>query len=86
VVRSCQRREFSLGLALEGKIQQQRLIVFSMTQQGFRFAGVVIAVVKEKDDFAADFGFEASRGLDFRIQKAFGEEPARLLAETDDGR
>jgi hypothetical protein len=46
----------------------------------------VIAVVKEKDDFAADFGFEASRGLDFRIQKAFGEEPARLLAETDDGR
>jgi hypothetical protein len=55
-----------------------------MTQNGFRLARVVVAVVAEENDFAANLALQPSRRLDFCKQVALQEEPARLLAKTND--
>src|SRR5437588_12091984 len=44
----------------------------------------MIAVVKEKDDFSANFLLEMSSGQNFGSQISFRKKSARLLAETDD--
>src|SRR5438105_7975557 len=44
----------------------------------------MIAVVKEKDDFSANFLLEMSSGQNFGSQISFRKRSARLLAETDD--
>jgi hypothetical protein len=46
----------------------------------------MIAVVKEKNDLAADLLLEPARGGDLREEKAFRKKSARLLPETDDRR
>ena len=81
-----QRREFPLELVLEGEIELRRLAGLAMAQDGLRFARVVVAVVIEEDDFAADFRLQPAGGQDFGEEKPLREEPARLLAETDDRR
>ena len=45
----------------------------------------MIGVVIEKHDFAAEFGLQPARGLDFRDEKAFRKKSARLLPKTNDG-
>src|SRR5258708_24165546 len=55
-----------------------------MPEEGFGFARVVIAVVIEEDDLAADLGLQAARGADFGDQKTPRKDPARLLTEADD--
>ena len=57
-----------------------------MAQDGLGFARVVVAVVAEEDDFAAEFRLQSPGRLDFGDQEPFREKPARLLAETDDRR
>ena len=56
-----------------------------MPNDRFGFARIVIAVVKEKDDFAADLLLKTAGGLEFGEKKSLGKNPAGLLAETDDG-
>ena len=43
----------------------------------------MIAVVKEKDDFSANFLLEMSSGQNFGNQISFRKKSARLLAETN---
>ena len=80
-----QRREFALDFVFESKIEVRRLVGFAMAQNGFRFARIVVAVVKEENNFAADFFLQPPRGLDFGNEKSFRKKSARLLAKTDDG-
>ena len=54
-----------------------------MPQRRLRLAGIVVAVVAEIDDLAAELGPQPSRGLDLGEEEPAGEEPARLLAEAD---
>jgi hypothetical protein len=77
--------EFSLELVFESEVEFEWVVRFSMAKDGFGFARVMVAVVVEEDDFAADFGLQAAGGLDFGEEEAPGKESAGLLAETDDG-
>src|ERR1700758_4466402 len=43
----------------------------------------MIAVVKKKDDFSANFLLETSSSLNFSNQISFRKKSARLLAETN---
>ena len=54
-----------------------------MAQNGLRFSRVVVAVMAEENDFAADFLLQPPGRLDFGEQEPSREKPARLLAETD---
>jgi hypothetical protein len=55
-----------------------------MTQGGSGFARIVVAIVAEEDNLAANFLLQSPGGLDFRDKVTSREEPARLLAEADD--
>src|SRR6185295_4756312 len=55
-----------------------------MPQNGPRLARVVIAVVIEEDNLAADLFLQAASGLEFGEEEALGEDSAGLLAEADD--
>ena len=55
-----------------------------MAQQRPGFARVVVAVVIEKNDLAADLLLKFPRGLDLGEEESSREESARLLAEADD--
>ena len=55
-----------------------------ISQNRSRLARVMIAVVKEKDDFSANFLLEMSSGQNLGSQISFRKKSARLLAETDD--
>ena len=79
------RRKLALDFVFEGEIEGRRFVGLAMTQHGFRFARIVVAVVIKENDFAADFALQPPRGLDFGKQKAFREKPAGLLAKTNDG-
>ena len=79
------RREFSLQFVFKSKVEVRRLVGFAMAQDRFGFARIVIAVVAEENDLAADFRLQPPGRLDFGDEKAFREKPARLLAETNDG-
>ena len=54
-----------------------------ISQNGSRLARVMITVVKEKDDFSANFLLETSGGQNLSEQKSLGKKSARLLAETN---
>ena len=78
-------RKFSLDPIFERKIQEGGFVGFAMTKDCLGFSRVVIAVVAEEDDLAADFGSKAAGSPDFGGEKAFRKESARLLAEANDG-
>jgi hypothetical protein len=79
------RRKFPLEPVFEGEVELRRFIGFAMTQDGLCFARVVVAVVTEENNFAADFLLQPPRCLDFCIEKASRKKSARLLSETNDG-
>src|SRR5262249_45234944 len=81
-----ERRKFPLNLVGHSEVQLRRLVRLAMAQEGFRFARIVIAVVIEKNDFAAQFLLKPPRGLDFGEQKSPRKKTAGLLAEANDGR
>ena len=70
---------------LEGEIESRQFAGFSMTQDGLGFTWIVVAVVVEEHDLAAEFRLEPPRSTDFRDQEAAREKAARLLAEADEG-
>ena len=55
-------------------------------QDRYRLARIMIAVVKEKYNFAADFPLKLSGRYNFGIEKSFWKKTARLLSKTDDRR
>ena len=54
-----------------------------VSQNGNRFARVMITIVKEKDDFSANFFLETPGRQNLSGQKPLGKKSARLLAETN---
>ncbi len=80
-----QRRELALDLVLEREVELDRLARLAVAQGGAGLAEVVVAVVAEEDDLAADLRLEPPRRGDLGVEVAPGEEAARLLAEADDG-
>ena len=79
-----QRRELPLHLVVEGEIELERLARLAVPQGRAGFAEVVVAVVAEEHDLAADLGLEPPRRGDLGVEVAPGEEAAWLLAEADD--
>ncbi len=55
------RRIFALNLVGERKVHLARRARIVVAQNGFGFARVVIAIVIEEDDFAADFALQTPR-------------------------
>ena len=80
-----ERREFALQLVLEGEIEPARRAGLAVAQDGLRLARIVVAVVAEEDDLAAELRLQPPRGPDLGEEEPAGKEAARLLAETDDG-
>src|SRR5579871_6607605 len=80
-----ERRVFALEFVFLSEIDFESFAIFAVAQDGFGFAGVVIAVVVEEDDFSADLGLEFAGGLDLGVEESFGKDSAGLLAEADDG-
>ena len=80
-----ERRELLLQLVGKLKIEAPQLPV-EIAQDGYSLPRVVIAIVIEENDFASDFSLQPARGLDFCVEEAARENPARLLAEANDGR
>ena len=78
------RGKFPLGLVGEGKIKDGGFVGLAMAQDGLGLARVVVAIVIEEDDFAADLLLEAAGGLDLGDEEAFREKSAGLLAKTND--
>jgi hypothetical protein len=65
------------------KVQGDFLIAVLVSQNGNRLARVVIAIVKEKDDFSPDFLLKTPSRRDLSEQKSLRKKSARLLAETN---
>jgi hypothetical protein len=58
----------------------------SFSQDRYRLARIMIAVVKEKHDFATNFLLKLSGGDNLGIEKSFWKKAARLLPKTDNRR
>src|SRR5205823_6063398 len=67
----------------ELKIQSYFPVTVVVSQNGSCLARVMIAVVKEKNDFSADLLLQAASRDNFSEQESLGKKSARLLAETD---
>src|SRR5262245_10442548 len=78
-----QRGKLLLDPILKLKIQSDFLIVVVISQNGTCLAWVMIAVVTEKNDFAAEFLLQAAGRCNFGEQESLGKKSARLLAETN---
>jgi hypothetical protein len=73
-----------LNLIRELEIQRIFPAGVPFAQHRNRLAAIVIAVMKEEDDLAANLLLQPARGRDFSIEKSLRKKPARLLPEADD--
>lgn len=80
-----QRRKFPLKTVGESEIQLRGFPGFAMAQECPGLARIVVAVVVEEDDLAADFFLESACGVNFSGEKSFREKSTWLLAEANDG-
>src|ERR1035437_445955 len=80
------RGKFPLNPVFKGEVELGRFIGLAMAQNGLRFTRVMVAVVAKKDDFAAGLRLQAPGRLAFCKKETSREQPARLLAETNDWR
>jgi hypothetical protein len=78
-----QRRKLFLDSILELEVQGDFLIGVLVSHNRNRLARVMIAVVKEKDDFSTDLFLESPGSQNLSEQKPLGKKSARLLAETN---
>src|SRR5262249_958666 len=67
----------------EQKVQSYFPVAVVVSQNGTCLARIMIAVVKEKDDFSADLLLQAPSGRNFTEQESLGKKSARLLAKTN---
>src|ERR1035437_569881 len=81
-----ERREFSLEFVCEREIKPRRLAGLAMAQGGLRFSRIVVAIMIEEKDLAADFRMQSPGRLDFCKQEPPRKKSARLLTEANDGR
>ena len=65
------------------KIQSYFPLAVVISQNGTCLTRVVIAVVKEKNDFSADLLLQAASRRNFSEQESLGKKSARLLSETN---
>src|SRR6185312_7955020 len=79
-------RELALEFADDGEVQVGELTRRAMAQDRACLARIVVAVVAEIHDTAADLRLQASRGPDLGHEEPPREEAAGLLAERDDRR
>ena len=80
-----ERGELALEFVDEGEVEREGRVGLAVAEGGLRLAAIVVAVVVEEDDLAADFGLEFPRGDKFGVEKTAREKSAGLLAEADDG-
>jgi hypothetical protein len=78
-----QGRKLFLDAILELKVQRYLAAAALISHNCNCFARVVIAVMKEKDDFSPDLFLETPRRDDLSKQKPLGKKSARLLAKTN---
>ena len=81
-----ERREFLLNRVQEPEIDAMFMTGMSFSQDRYRLARIMIAVVKEKHHFATDFLLKLSGGNNLGIEKSLWKKAARLLPETDNWR
>src|SRR4051794_22764857 len=81
-----ERRKLFLDLVRELEIERALVAGALFAQHRRGLPRVVVAVVKEEHDLAADLALQAAGGRDFRKKKSFRKEAARLLTEADDRR
>jgi hypothetical protein len=62
------RRELALGFVGEGKVEGEGRVGLAVAERGLGLAGVLIAVVLEEDDLAADLGLQFARGQKFGVE------------------
>ena len=58
-------------------------VAAAVAQNGSCLTWVMIAVVKEKNDFSADLLLQSASRHDFSEQESLGKKSAGLLAETN---
>lgn len=73
-----------MEFVFEREVKPGRFLGLAMMQEGPGFARIMVAVVVEENDLAAEFRLEPPRRADFRHQEAAWEKAAGLLAEADD--
>src|SRR4030095_12486258 len=78
-----QGRKLLLNPIFELKVQGDFLVAALVSQNGNRLARIMVAVVKEKDDFSPDFLLETPGRRNLSEQKSLRKKSARLLAETN---
>src|SRR5262249_55433780 len=78
-----ERGKLLLDSILELKIQSYFLVATLVQQNGTCLARVMVAVVTEKDDFAADLFLQPASSRNFSEQESLWKKSARLLAETN---
>ncbi len=76
------RRKFALDTVSKGEVKLRRLAGLTMTQESSRFAGIVIAVVEEENNLAANFTLEPKRGLDFCNKENASEKIRRVAGQN----
>jgi hypothetical protein len=79
-----QWRKLLLNLIRELEIQGIFAPGVPLVQNCNRLAAIVIAVMKEEHDLAANFSLQPARGRDLGVEKSLRKKAARLLPETDD--
>ena len=70
-----ERRELALELVLEREIELDRLAGLAVAQGGPGLAEVVVAVVAEEDDLAADLGLQPPGRRILATRKRRGKNP-----------
>src|SRR5262245_38748997 len=78
-----ERGKLLLDPILELKIQSYFFVGMLVSQNGSCLARVMIAVVKEKNDFAADLLLQMASRRNFSEQESLGKKSVRLLPETN---
>ncbi len=79
-----ERRELALNLVIEREIELDRLACLAVVQRGARLSEVVVAVVAEVNNLAAELCLQPTGRGDLGVEEATGEKAARLLSEAND--
>ena len=78
------RGKFPLQFVGEREIQGGGFAAFAVLQSSLGFAPVVVAIVQEENDFAANRGLQPAGRGKLGVKKPSRKKTAGLLAEADD--
>jgi len=74
-----QRRELALGFVLIDEVEVARLVGAAVTERCLGFARIVVAVVVEEDDLAADLRLQPPGGSDLGREEPAPERTRRVV-------